>query len=55
MSIDSAVDLAEDLEADAYEVIDDTQDAVIRFVRDQPMTALIVTFLVGVFIGKVVL
>ena len=52
MSIESA---AEDLEDDAYAVIDETQDAVIQFVREQPMTALIVTFLVGVVVGKVIL
>ncbi|MEJ0024547.1 MAG: hypothetical protein WDN01_00855 [Rhizomicrobium sp.] len=55
MSVAAAAELAEDLEADAYEAIDETKDAVIQFVREQPMTALIVTFLVGVLIGKVIL
>ncbi|MEI9991539.1 MAG: hypothetical protein WDM86_16030 [Rhizomicrobium sp.] len=55
MSIDSAADLAKDLEDEAYEVIDESKDAVIRFVRERPMTALISTFLIGIVVGKLIL
>ncbi|MEJ1968909.1 MAG: hypothetical protein WDN03_09825 [Rhizomicrobium sp.] len=56
MAIDSAADLtAEDLEDEAYEIIDESKDAVILFVRERPMTALIATFLAGVVVGKLIL
>jgi len=45
----------EDIESDALDVIDETQDAVINYVRERPLTALLATFALGFVVGRFVL
>ena len=37
----------EDIENDALDVIEETQDAVINYIRERPLTALLATFAFG--------
>ena len=43
------------LQSDANELAEDAQDTVLNFIREQPVTSLVVAFLVGVVVGRVLL
>jgi hypothetical protein len=45
----------EDLENDALDILDETQDTVINYIRERPLTALLATFAFGFVVGRFVL
>jgi hypothetical protein len=45
----------EDIETDALDVLEETQDAVINYIREKPLTALLATFVFGFVVGRFVL
>jgi ElaB/YqjD/DUF883 family membrane-anchored ribosome-binding protein len=52
---DQTVDDIDEIETDVSDVLDETQDAVINYVRERPLTALLATFAIGFVVGRFVL